>query len=62
LRTAEDWMAFGRELEQGVQPQVETTHRGKLVGLYSRDQTRLRSRDLRDAREIPRSRESVRQR
>jgi hypothetical protein len=45
LRTADDWGGFGREIQRDVPPRLETTHRGKLVGLYTREQTRLRSRD-----------------
>jgi hypothetical protein len=50
LRTAEDWAGFGRDIQHDVPPRVETTHRGKPVGLYSREQTRIRSRESHEAR------------
>ena len=44
LRTIEDWTALGRDIESGAKPRLDTPHRGELVSLYSRDQTRHRPR------------------
>ena len=38
LRAATDWLAHGREVEDGAVPRVQTEHRVP-VALYSRDQT-----------------------
>jgi hypothetical protein len=45
LRTVEDWLTRGREIVDGVKPRLSTLYRGLPVLLYSRDQTRRRSRD-----------------
>ncbi|MGD0464683.1 MAG: hypothetical protein ABSB74_19535 [Tepidisphaeraceae bacterium] len=44
LRTSEDWTALGRDIQSGAKPRLDTPHRGELVPLYSRDQTRHRPR------------------
>jgi len=41
LRAATDWLAHGREVEEGAVPRVQTEHRVP-VALYSREQTRPR--------------------
>jgi hypothetical protein len=42
LRTVEDWITLGRDITSDAKPRVDTTHRGALVSLYSRDQTHVR--------------------
>jgi hypothetical protein len=44
LRSAHDWASLGRDVKPDSKPRMETMHRGVVVPLYSRDQTRaLRS-------------------
>jgi hypothetical protein len=42
LRTVEDWISRGREVQSGSTQRSETLCRGELVALFSRDQTRPR--------------------
>jgi len=44
LRSAQDWATLGRDVEPDVKSRTDTTHRGALLPLYSRDQTRVRPR------------------
>ncbi len=50
LRTTQDCITLGRDIQSGVKPRLDASHRGELVPLYSRDQTqrRLPSRPKRD--------------
>jgi hypothetical protein len=50
LRTTEDWITLGRDIQSGAKPRLDTPHRGELVPLFSRDQTqhRMPSRPKRD--------------
>ena len=48
MRTAEDWALLGREIPSGIKPRLDTTHRGKPVGLYNRSQTRAKPPTARD--------------
>jgi hypothetical protein len=40
LRSAPDWASLGREVKAESKPRMDTMHRGVVVPLYSRDQTR----------------------
>jgi len=42
LRTVEDWTTLGREINSGMKPRLDASHRGAVVPLYSRDQTKIR--------------------
>ena len=44
LRTSEEWISLGREIETGAKPRVDTPLRGASVSLYSRNQTHVRPR------------------
>jgi hypothetical protein len=44
LRTIEDWIRHGRDLEIGAKPRANTRQRGVLVRLYTRDQTHSQGR------------------
>ncbi len=44
LRTIEDWVTLGRDVEAGAEPRVDAKHRGTLLPLYSRGQTHARPR------------------
>ena len=46
LRTIEDWTALGRDVAGGVMPRTNATHHGGSVPLYSRGQTRARTREV----------------
>jgi hypothetical protein len=48
LRTMEDWTTLGRNITGGTKPRVDTSHRGVMVSLYSRDQTQPRVAAKRD--------------
>jgi hypothetical protein len=39
LRTVEDWITLGREIETGAKPLLHTPHHGEFVPLYSHPQT-----------------------
>lgn len=43
LRTAEDWLSRGRQVEQDSKPRSEVDSRGALIGVFSRDQTQQRA-------------------
>jgi hypothetical protein len=43
LRTIQDWANSGRDIVTDAKPRTDTLHRGKMVGLFSRDQTRQRT-------------------
>ena len=45
LRSAHDWASLGRDVKPESKPRMETMHRGVVVPLYSRDQTRALRRD-----------------
>jgi hypothetical protein len=47
LRTIEDWTLRGRDIEDGAKPRADTTHRGVMLSLFTRDQTRPRARSER---------------
>jgi hypothetical protein len=49
LRTVEDWTTRGRDIEAGAKPRADTQHRGVLLSLFTRDQTRPRARSERSA-------------
>jgi hypothetical protein len=40
LRSAHDWATVGRDVKPECKPRADTLHRGALVLLYTRDQTR----------------------
>jgi hypothetical protein len=44
LRTAEEWLSRGREVETSNKPRFDTINGGTNIALFSRDQTRPRKR------------------
>jgi hypothetical protein len=44
LRTADDWMSLGRDIESGAKARLDAPHHGALLPLFSRDQTHARMR------------------
>jgi hypothetical protein len=52
LRTADEWITFGREVEAGTPPRTAAAAKGRSVQLYSRDQTKRRER-VRPPRKAP---------
>jgi hypothetical protein len=44
LRTAADWESLGRKLKPDSKPCAETTHRGEVLSLFTRNQTEAVSR------------------
>ena len=45
LRTIADWATLGRKLKIDSKPKTETTHRGAVLPLYTRDQTIIAKRE-----------------
>jgi hypothetical protein len=45
LRTTADWATIGRDVKPECKPRAETVHRGALLPLYTRDQTKVLRRD-----------------
>jgi hypothetical protein len=45
LRSAQDWATMGRGIKPESKPRVDTMHRGAVLPLFSRDQTRIVRRD-----------------
>ena len=39
LRTTQDWLTLGRQVQPGQSPRSEANSRGRAVQLFSRDQT-----------------------
>jgi hypothetical protein len=46
-RSSEEWASLGREVVAGARARIEATQRGSPVGLYTGDQTRVKSRSER---------------
>ena len=46
LRSAQDWLTWGRQVEDGQTPRASITCRGQLVELFTREQTRQRQRSI----------------
>ena len=42
LRTADDWMSLGRQVNEGTAARSSATWRGQSFDLFSRDQTHKR--------------------
>lgn len=39
LRTAQDWLTLGRQVENGSKPRSNATLHGSIIELFTRDQT-----------------------
>jgi hypothetical protein len=52
MRTQEEWTSMGRNTQPGAAARVEISHKGKTVGLYTRDQTSVRPRAPRKPRVV----------
>ena len=44
LRTVEDWNSLGREIDDGARPVAVAPHRGAMLPLFTRHQTRIQTR------------------
>jgi hypothetical protein len=43
LRTVEDWITLGRDIQDGAKPRLDAPYQGGRLPLFRRDQTHLRS-------------------
>ena len=48
LRSGEDWLSLGRQVQSGSKPQANITYQGKLIELFTSNQTQPRPRSQRN--------------